>query len=119
MTLKQTAHHGDILVIFERVKIDTGLVAAPGSEVAHVVVDVRDAPAHAGGEVAARRPDHHDGAVGHVFASVVAHAFNHRDRSGVAHREALAGDAVEKHFARSGAVEHHVAHKDALFRKEA
>src|SRR3954470_16225228 len=53
MTREQSADHGDILVSFERVEIDAGLVAAPGSEVAHVVVDVRDTSAHAGGEVAA------------------------------------------------------------------
>ena len=50
-------------------------VAAPGEEPV-LVEDVRDAAAHAGGEVAARRPDHDHAAAGHVLAAVVADAFD-------------------------------------------
>ena len=50
---------------------------------------------------------------------MVAHALDHRRGAGVADGKALAGDAVEKDFAAGGAVEHDVAHQDALFRQEA
>ena len=60
-----------------------------------LVEHIGDAARHAGGEVAAGAAEHHHHAAGHVFAAVVAAAFHHRDGAGVAHREALAGDAVE------------------------
>ena len=80
------------------------------------VVDVGDAARHAGGEVAAGVAEHDDHAAGHVFAAMVAGAFDHRDRAGVAHREALAGDALEIGLAGDRAVEHGVADDDVLGR---
>ena len=62
--------------------------------------------------------EHHHQAVGHVLAAVIAQAFDHRGRAGIAHREALAGHAVEERLAAGGAVEHHVADQDVLFRQE-
>ena len=47
---------------------------------------------------------------------MVAGALDHRDRARVAHREALAGDAVEVGLARDRAVEHGVADDDVLGR---
>jgi hypothetical protein len=56
---------------------------------------IGDAARHAGREVAAGLAEHDDDAAGHVFAAVVAHALDHRDRAGIAHREPLAGDAAK------------------------
>ena len=53
--------------------------------------------------------EHDHQAVGHVFAAVVADAFDHGGSAGVAHGEALAGHAVEEGFAAGGAVEGDVA----------
>ena len=53
-----------------------------------------------------------DDAAGHVFAAVVADALDDGDGAGVAHGEALAGDAAEIAFAGDGAVEHRVADDD-------
>ena len=64
-----------------------------------------------------RFAEHDDQAAGHVFAAVIAHAFHHRRRAGIAHREPLAGHAVEKSFAAGGAIEHHVADQDVFFRQ--
>ena len=83
----------------QRLQIDAGLVAAARREVALIVVDIRDAAAHACGKVAAGLAEHNDGAVGHVLAAVIANAFNHRRRAGVANRKALAGDAVQEDLA--------------------
>ena len=55
-----------------------------------------DTAGHAGGEVPPDRAEHGDGAAGHVLAAVVADAFDHRDRSGVADSEPLAHPATEK-----------------------
>ena len=103
----------------QRLQIDAGLVAAARGEVAPIVVDVGDAAAHAGGEVAAGGAEDDDEAVGHVLAAVIADAFNDRGGAGVADGEALAGDAVEEDFAAGGAVEDHVADQDAFLRQEA
>jgi hypothetical protein len=59
------------------------------------VEHVGHAAGHARREVAAGLAEHHDGAAGHVFAAVVARAFDDADRAGVAHGEALARDAAE------------------------
>ncbi len=96
MAREQGADFFDVVGIDERLEIDAGLVAAARGEVALIVVDVGDAAAHAGGEVAAGGTENDDEAVGHVFAAVVADAFNDRGCAGVADGEALAGDAVEK-----------------------
>ena len=69
------------------------------------VVDIGDAARHAGGEVAADLAEHDDDAAGHVFAAMVAGALDDGDRAGVAHREALAGHAVEEGLALDRAVE--------------
>ena len=56
--------------------------------------------------------------LGHVFAAVIANAFDHRGRAGIANRESLASHAVEERFAGCGAVEHNVADQDVFFRQE-
>src|SRR5690606_2199784 len=58
-------------------------------------------------------------AAGHVFAAVVAGALDDGDRSGVAHRKALARDTAEIALALDGAVENRVADDDRLFRHDA
>ena len=63
--------------------------------------------------------EHHDDAAGHVFAAMVAGALDDGDGAGVAHGEALAGDAAEVALAGDGAVEDGVADDDRLFRHEA
>src|SRR5436190_1713015 len=78
------------------------------------VEHVRDAAAHAGREVAPRRAEHDHAAAGHVLAAVVADALDHRLDSGVAHREALAGEAAEERPAAGRAVQHGVADHDVL-----
>ena len=60
-----------------------------------LVEHIGDAARHAGGEVAPGLAEHDDDAAGHVLAAVVAGALDDRDGAGVAHREALAGDAAE------------------------
>ena len=61
----------------DRLQIDRRAVAALLGEIALLVEHVGDAAAHAGGEVAAALAEHDDEAVGHVFAAVIAEAFDH------------------------------------------
>src|SRR3954471_2497133 len=77
---------------------------------------VGDAAAHAGGEVASRRPEHDDPAAGHVLAAVVADALYHRAHTRVAHAEALAREAAEEGAPGRGAVQHGVADHHVLLR---
>ena len=119
MAREQGAEFFDVFRVDQRFEIDAGLVAAARGEVALIVVDVGDAAAHAGGEVAAGGTEDDDEAVGHVLAAVVADAFNNGGGAGVADGEALAGDAVEISFAAGCAVEDDVADEDAFLRQEA
>src|SRR5258707_7642327 len=82
------------------------------AEAAARIPDIGDAARHAGGEVAAGLAEHHDDSAGHVFAAMVAGALDYRDGAGVAHREALAGDALEISFAGNRAIEHGIADDD-------
>ncbi len=47
---------------------------------------------HPRAEIKAGRPNGDDDLAGYVFAAVVAHIFDHRDRTGIAHGEAFPGD---------------------------
>ena len=118
MALQQSTDLGNVCVAFERFQIDAGFIATTCGEVSLIVEDKCPATAHAGGKVAARSAEYDDGAVGHVFASMIADAFDHGGRAGIANREALAGYAVEKCFAAGSAVEDNVAHEYAFFRQE-
>src|ERR1039458_8269148 len=104
MAREQGADFVDVVGVGQRLQIHAGLVAAARGEVALIVVDVGDAAAHAGGEIAAGGTEDDDEAVGHVFAAVVADAFNDGGSAGVADSEALAADAVEEDFAAGGAI---------------
>ena len=66
------------------------------SRVVVQVEHVGRAAGHAGGEVAADRPEDDDGAAGHVLAAVVADAFDDGGRAGVAHREPLADETADE-----------------------
>ena len=59
---------------------------------------------HAGGQIGTDRAHDHDAAARHVLAGVVAGAFYHGQRSGITHREALAGLAIGEEFAPGGSV---------------
>ena len=107
------------LVLFRhRLELDHRHVAALG-EIAGLVEHIGDAARHAGREVAAGLADDDDDAAGHVFAAMVADAFDDGDGAGIAHGEALAGDAAEIAFALGRAVEHGVADDDRLLRHDA
>ena len=88
-------------------------VAAKG-EVAFFIEDVSDATAHAGSEVAAGFAKDNDFAAGHVFATVVADAFDDGVDAGVPNREALAGHAADENFTGGGAVKGDVADDDVF-----
>src|SRR3712207_9181347 len=62
-------------------------------------------PAHPGTEVAARAPEQDDAACRHVLARVIARSLDDRDRTGVAHGEALAGAPRHVQLSARGAVE--------------
>ena len=83
------------------------------------VPNVGDAAAHAGGEVAAGGAEDDDAAAGHVFAAVVADAFDDGIGAAVADGESLGRAAAEKRFAAGRAVERDVADDDVVFGDEA
>mmetsp|Transcript_14691 Transcript_14691/g.47869 ORF Transcript_14691/g.47869 Transcript_14691/m.47869 type:complete len:262 (-) Transcript_14691:493-1278(-) len=78
------------------------------------VVDVGDAAAHAGGEVAPRDAEDDEAAAGHVFGAVVSEALDDGEGARVADAESLAGLAPEEGFASRRAVEAAVADDDVV-----
>ena len=89
----------------------------------HVAVEVEivvriphigDAAAHAGSEILPCRSQHDDASAGHIFAAVVAHAFDDGCGAAVAHAETFAGASVDVHFAGCGTVEQGVACYDVF-----
>src|ERR1700693_419039 len=93
-------------------EIDRVQIAALLGEVAALVENVGNAAAHAGSKISATGSEHHDQAPGHIFATVVANSLDHSSCSGVAYREPLASDSVEKRFAAGGAVEGDIANQN-------
>src|SRR5262249_8533488 len=85
---QQVADQLDIVRFGHRLELDHPQVATLG-EVPLLVEDEGHAAAHAGGEVAARRPDHEGDASGHVLAAVVARALDDRLRAAVSDAEPL------------------------------
>ena len=88
-------------------------------EIADFIQHIGDAARHAGGEIAADLAQHDDAAAGHVFAAMIADAFDDGGNAGIAHGEAFTGDATEITFAGNGAVQHGVADNDIVFGDEA
>ena len=64
-------------------------------------------------------PQHDHPPAGHVLATVVADALDHRDGAGVAHREALADHAADERLAAGRPVQDHVPGDDLLLGDEA
>src|SRR4030095_13678185 len=62
------------------------------------VPHIGDATRHAGGEVATGGTEAYDATAGHVFATVVAHAFDDGVCAAVANGESLGGAASDKCF---------------------
>src|ERR1700675_3838761 len=106
---KHGFHNLGILRFENRLQVNRLQIAALFSEVAALVENVGNATAHAGGKISATGSEHQHQAPGHVFATVVANALDHRGRSGVANRKPFASDTVEERFAAGGAVEGNVA----------
>src|SRR6185312_279398 len=105
----------NIASLHDRFKINRSEVAAFFGKVSLVINHVSNAAAHAGSEIASAGAEHNNESVGHVFATVVANAFNDRGGSGVADRETLTSHTVEKCFATGCAIKSDVANQNIFF----
>ena len=113
----QRAEFGEFGGLGDLVEADHLEVDALG-EVAGRVEDIGDAARHAGREVAAGLAEDDHAPTGHVFATMIAHAFHHGGDAGVADAEALASHAADVDLATGGAVEPDVADDDVLLGRE-
>ena len=95
------------------------LVVVAAEELVFQIEDEGFAAGHARAEVLARGSENHDGATGHVFATMVADPLDDGGAARVADTEALAGAAVGKEMPRDGPVHHGVADDAVLFGNEA
>jgi len=110
----------DVLVfgVEDMLQFDRGLITTIAPEFTALVEHISDAARHARSEVSTGLTEHDDHTVRHVFAAVIAHTLDDGGGAGIAHREAFAGDAVEKRLATGGAVQHHIADQDILLGHE-
>src|SRR5690606_20721210 len=90
-----------------RLALDNDQVAAPG-EISLLVEHIGNAARHAGSEIAPGAAEHDNDAAGHVFAAMIADAFDNCDRTRIPHGKALAGDAAEIAFALGRAVKYRI-----------
>src|SRR5450759_4927624 len=74
-------------------------------ELLSLVEHERGSTAHTGREIPPGWSQHHDGAAGHVFAAVIAHALHPRAGATITNGEALSGDSTEVRLPTGRAVE--------------
>ena len=74
-----------------------------------VAKNVGEAAGHSGTKIHSGWAEDHDDAGGHVFAAVMADAFDDRERAAIAYGEAFADSSGDEKFSAGGAVEHGVA----------
>ena len=74
-------------------------------EISGFVIDISNAPAHAGSEISSGVSEAGHAAAGHVFAAVVADSFNGGVDSAVADAESFPGDSGNVGLAAGGSVE--------------
>ena len=118
MFRQQRAQFGDVVRFRQVFQVGQAGVEAD-VEIAVRVIDIGDAAAHAGGEVAPGAADDGHDAAGHILAAVVAHAFHDGAGAAVADGEALAGASADEYVAAGGAVQGHVADDDVVLGHEA
>ena len=73
------------------------------------------ASAHTGSEVTACGAEHHGASACHVFAAVVAHAFDNSSGTRIAHTEAFADTTVDVYLTGCSSIKESVAGYDIFF----
>ena len=118
MLLDQTVHDFVRLTV-ERFEQQRAVGGGSRVDLLHVKVEhVHVATGEACAEVATRGTEDHDGAAGHVFATMVADALHHEGGAAVAHAEAFACTTCHEHLAGSGTEAGDVARDHVLMRIE-
>ena len=97
MLLHEPAQDLAVGGVDHRAELHHFAIAGPLEYIAFVQHE-RDAAAHPGGEVPSGTTEHDDDATRHVFAAMVADAFDDRESAAVSHGESLACQAAEVRF---------------------
>src|SRR5215471_222740 len=117
MALEQFLHELRVVIFLEQLELDELRIAAPW-KCRLRIVDVRDAAAHAGREIASGFSQDDDASACHVLAAVIADALDDGYCAAVANCEPLARDSPDVGFAARRAVQRDVADDDVLFGRE-
>jgi hypothetical protein len=118
MTRDETVKAIDIVLLPERLEIDSGAIAFLVGEITILVVDIGEAAAHAGCEVATTEAKNDDGASRHVLAAVIAHAFHNGGRARIANGKPFSRNPVKECLSSGGAIQGNVANDDVAFGSE-
>src|SRR5450631_1544599 len=104
---------------FRRHSMDVNqLMVVAIDKVALHVEHVGETAGESRAEINARAAEHQDHAARHVLAAMIARPFDHGERAGIAHREALPGGAGRVQLTAGRAVQAGVAHDDRFARDE-
>ncbi len=82
-----------------------------------IAQQIRQAAGHAGAQIHSRRTQNHGDASRHIFATVLANAFDDGERAAVAHRKTFAHSSRNVQFPAGRAVEQGVAGKHVAARR--
>ena len=99
----------------DRQNVDLSRVAQRGKAGVRII-DIGDPARHARRKVASGLAQHGHYAAGHVFAAMIAAAFDHGNRARIADRKAFTRDAVEERLTGNRAIKHGVADDDVVRR---
>ena len=95
-------------------QIDGSFIAAVIAKFARFIKHISESARHARGEVASGFTQDDDQTIGHVFAAMVAQAFDDSGCTGIAHGKPLACHPIEECLAAGGPVEDYVANQNVL-----
>ena len=104
----------DVFRKVDRQEVD-GVLVAPSGEVSVDVENVSDSAGHSGREVSSGRTENDDSSAGHVFAAVIADAFDDGRRSGVSDAKSFGDESADESEAGSRAVQNDVSGDDVFF----
>ena len=106
-----------LLFLSDRLEINHRHIAA-AFKCAVFIEHISNAARHASRKIATRLADDDDDAARHIFATMVAGAFDHRNGARITHGETLTRDTAEIAFTIDRTIEHGIADDDRFFRHD-
>ena len=108
-------HH--LLLVLDRFEVDHRQITT-SLKMTGFIQHISNSTGHAGSKISSGFTKDNNDPTGHVFATVVAHAFDHRTGAAVPHAETFRRATAEERLAAGGTIEADVANKDVFLRRK-